>query len=400
MKKLKVLIVDDSALIRKILTEALTGDPSIQVAGIAANGKIALAKIPSVAPDLITLDVEMPEMNGLETLAEIRKLYPNLPVIMFSTLTGPGTQITVDALALGATDYLAKPSNTGSLEATVKAIRDELIPKIKVFCKQTCAVSFPASRALSGGYNLVNGTGAASNLEALPQRVTATGPGSASVPWPTKPASRPVSGPAARVDAVVIGTSTGGPNALTQVLPQLAADFPVPILIVQHMPAGFTTRLAERLDQLSKLSVVEAADGMPIVPGRVYLAPGNFHLTVQRQGTLFKVKLNQDAPECSCRPAVDVLFRSATQNWGGNLLSVVLTGMGQDGMKGCELIREAGGTILSQDEASSVVWGMPGAVCRAGLAHEVLSLADMPAAIDRYARRNRSVGPLQALGAK
>lgn len=396
MKKLKVLIVDDSALIRKMLTEALSGDPSIQVAGIAANGKIALSKIPSVAPDLITLDVEMPEMNGLETLAEIRKLYPDLPVIMFSTLTGPGSQITVDALALGATDYLAKPSNTGSIDATIKAIREELIPKIKVFCKQTCAVSFAASRPAGSGYNLATGSGAPSNVNGLPNRIATNGSGSAVA----KPASRQFSVPSPRIDAVVIGTSTGGPNALTQVLPKLAADFPVPILIVQHMPAGFTARLAERLDQLSKLSVVEAADGMPIVPGRAYLAPGNFHLTVQKKGASLYVKLNQEAPECSCRPAVDVLFRSAVQNWRGNLLSVVLTGMGQDGMKGCELIQEAGGTILSQDEASSVVWGMPGAVCRAGLAHEVLALDDVPAAIDRYARRGRAIGSLQTLGAK
>ncbi|MBL8852489.1 MAG: chemotaxis response regulator protein-glutamate methylesterase [Planctomycetaceae bacterium] len=401
MKKLKVLIVDDSAVVRKVLTEAMASDPSIEVVGIAANGKIALAKIPVLAPDLITLDVEMPEMDGLETLSEIRKLYPTLPVIMFSTLTDRGTQITVDALALGANDYLAKPCNTGSLGATVKAIQDELIPKIKVFCKRSCPLTITTTRsdsAPASGYRLSPGVGQKPSPSGLPSRIVDASPGNPSAAWPTKPASRAFTNPSSRIDAIVIGTSTGGPNALTKVLPLLPADLPVPILIVQHMPPVFTARLAERLDQLSKLSVVEAAEGMPVLPGRAYLAPGDYHMSLQRLGTQIKIKLNQDAPENSCRPAVDVLFRSAIQTWGGNLLAVVLTGMGQDGMKGSEMIRETGGTILAQDEASSVVWGMPGAVSRAGLAHEVLPLADVPAALGRYVRQGRPASSLQTLG--
>jgi two-component system, chemotaxis family, protein-glutamate methylesterase/glutaminase len=402
VKKLKVMIVDDSAVVRKVLTEAMSSDPSIEVVGIAANGKIALAKIPVLKPDIITLDVEMPEMDGLETLAAVRKLYPTLPVIMFSTLTDRGTQITVDALALGANDYLAKPSNTGSLTATVKAIREELIPKIKVFCKQTCALTYPSNQADGGtapGYRLSTGVGAPLNTNGIPNRVAESTSRSAGVSWPTKPVSPSFSQAGQRMDAVVIGTSTGGPNALTQVLPLLPADFPVPILVVQHMPPVFTARLAERLDQLSKLSVVEAVEGMAVVPGRVYLAPGDFHMTVQRQGTSVKIKLNQEAAENSCRPAVDVLFRSAIQTWGGNLMAVVLTGMGQDGMKGSETIRESGGTILAQDEATSVVWGMPGAVCRAGLAHEVLPLMDIPVALERYLKRGRVTHPRPTTGA-
>jgi len=406
VQKLKVLIVDDSAVVRRVLTEALTADPSIEVAGIAANGKIALAKIPTLAPDLITLDVEMPEMDGLETLAEIRKLYPQLPVIMFSTLTDRGAQITVDALALGANDYLAKPSNSGSIGATVKAIQDELIPKIKVFCKHSCALTFAEPQVKADnrpGYRLSSGS-LLMERNGLPLRMVAGSVSQSTSGWASR-ANAVGRGPGPtlnlppRVDAVVIGTSTGGPNALTQVVPKLPADLPVPVLIVQHMPPVFTARLAERLDQLSQLSVVEASDGMAVTPGRVYVAPGDFHMLVQRQGTGYKVKLNQEPPECSCRPAVDVLFRSAVELWGANLLSVVLTGMGQDGMRGCEMIRSAGGLVLAQDEPTSVVWGMPGAVSRAGLAHEVLPLSELPAAMERYIRRGRKANPVPSIGA-
>jgi two-component system chemotaxis response regulator CheB len=201
------------------------------------------------------------------------------------------------------------------------------------------------------------------------------------------------------VDAIVIGTSTGGPNALTQILPKLPADLPVPVLVVQHMPPVFTARLAERLDQLAALQVVEASDGQAVSPGRIYLAPGDYHMMVQRHGTTVKIRLNQEAPECSCRPAVDVLFRSAVGLWGANVLSIILTGMGQDGMKGCQQIRAAGGIVLAQDEATSVVWGMPGAVSRAGLAHDVLPLAELPAAIDRHVRRGRPASPRISIGA-
>jgi two-component system chemotaxis response regulator CheB len=405
VQKLKVLIVDDSAVVRRVLTEALTGDPNIEVVGIAANGKIALAKIPHLLPDLVTLDVEMPEMDGLETLTEIRKAYPSLPVIMFSTLTERGAQITVDALALGANDYLAKPSNSGSVGATVKAIQDELIPKIKVFCKQTCPLTFAEPRsgeAACQGYHLRT-TAAYGDPGGLPSRIGRAVANPSSGGWPTRTLVKDTAGgptqTAPRVDAIVIGTSTGGPNALTQILPKLPADLPVPVLVVQHMPPVFTARLAERLDQLAALQVVEASDGQAVSPGRIYLAPGDYHMMVQRHGTTVKIRLNQEAPECSCRPAVDVLFRSAVGLWGANVLSIILTGMGQDGMKGCQQIRAAGGIVLAQDEATSVVWGMPGAVSRAGLAHDVLPLAELPAAIDRHVRRGRPASPRISIGA-
>ncbi len=379
MDKIRVLIVDDSAIIRRLLTDALAADPMIEVVGIAANGKIALAKIAQLKPDLVTLDIEMPEMDGLETLSEIRKVNKSLPVIMFSTLTERGATATLDALTRGANAYVTTPSNTGSTGATIKRVQDDLIPKIKVFCKRTCpqtlgetTTTFPGTRP-----PLVRTTSDAIYRSLL------------------KPAS---ASPPARVDAIAIGTSTGGPNALSKVLADLPSDLPVPVLIVQHMPPVFTARLAERLNQLSPLTVHEAVDGMKVEAGHAYLAPGDFHLTVARNATEVVVKLNQQAPECSCRPAVDVLFRSAANLYGSNLVAAVLTGMGQDGQCGCELIRQAGGWVIAQDQASSVVWGMPGAVSRAGLANEILPLDAVGRSLEQHARRGLRNSRLQLAG--
>lgn len=344
MQKLRVLIVDDSTVIRRLLSEALSADPEIDVVGVAANGKIALAKLPQLNPDLITLDIEMPEMDGLETLTAVRAKYPKLPIIMFSTLTERGAQTTLEALSRGATDYVTKPSNVGSVGAAIQSVQSELIPKIKVFCKRNSPITLAAHKLEKPTAGLAR-------------------------PIPMAPAAKPT-----RLDALVIGTSTGGPNALAAMLPQIPVDFPLPIFIVQHMPPVFTARLAERLNQLCPITVVEAKDRMVVEPGKAYLAPGDFHMTLRRQGTSTVIVLNQEPPECSCRPAVDVLFRSASQLYAANLMSVVLTGMGQDGMKGCEVIRKAGGYVIAQDEQTSVVWGMPGAVTRSGLAHQVLPL--------------------------
>jgi len=347
MRKIRVLIVDDSTVIRRLLTNALTSDPAIEIAGIAANGKIALAKIPQVVPDIITLDMEMPEMDGLTTLVEIRKLYPKLPVIMFSTLTQRGAGATMEALTKGANDYATKPSNVGSVTAAIETVVSELVPKIKQFCNWT---SKPTSNSIARSALLDRGNRPAEFQPIIPSKLS-------------------------RVDIVVIGVSTGGPNALTTMLPKLPENFPVPILIVQHMPPVFTKHLADRLNQLCNLHVHEAVDGELLEAGGAWLAPGNFHMTLRRQGTQLKSVLNQEQPENSCRPAVDVLFRSAAKLFGANVLSVVMTGMGQDGQRGCDAIRKAGGRVIVQDEATSVVWGMPGAVVNAGLAHKILPLS-------------------------
>ena len=346
MRPIRVLIVDDSTVIRRLLSDALSADPAIEIAGIAANGKIALSKIPQLNPDLITLDMEMPEMDGLTTLVEIRKLYPKLPVIMFSTLTQRGAEATLEALFKGANDYVTKPANVGSVSVAIAKVTNELVPKIKQFCNWTTPATTKSIQH-DGGTN--PGTRFPTASSHLPSKVS-------------------------RVDIVVIGVSTGGPNALSAMLPGIPANFPVPILIVQHMPPVFTKHLSDRLNQLSSLHVHEATDGDLLVPGGAWLAPGNFHMKLRRQGTQLNAVLNQEPPECSCRPAVDVLFRSAVDLFGANVLSVVMTGMGQDGLRGCGAIRQAGGRVVVQDEATSVVWGMPGAIADAGLAHKILPL--------------------------
>jgi two-component system chemotaxis response regulator CheB len=338
MGKIRVLIVDDSVVVRRVVAEELSADPEIEVAGAAANGLIAIAKMTQVCPDLVTLDVEMPEMDGLTALAQIRKTHPKVPVIMFSALTERGAAATLDALALGASDYFTKPTGACGPDESRQLIRTELIPAIKALCKDKLAPKL------------------------LPQSVGPT----------TLPTSRTSAG---RVDVVAVGLSTGGPNALAEMFRVLPADFPVPLLIVQHMPPTFTRLLAERLTATSRLPAEEATSGAVLRPGRALIAPGDYHMIVARDGTQVRAILHRDPAENSCRPAVDPLFRSIAKVYGPNCLAVVLTGMGQDGLRGCEEIHAAGGQVIVQDEASSVVWGMPGFVARAGLADKVLPLA-------------------------
>jgi two-component system, chemotaxis family, protein-glutamate methylesterase/glutaminase len=360
MQKTRILIVDDSVVIRRMLQDALEADSSLEVVGAAANGRIALSKIPQVNPDLITLDVEMPVMDGLETLVELRKTYPRLPVIMFSTVTERGASATLDALALGANDYVTKPANVGGLDKALNRVREELIPKIKALCAPALARSLTETPGQRGLASL------------SPFRAT-----------------QPRLQPAVRLDVLAIGVSTGGPNALADVIPELPKDFPVPVVIVQHMPPIFTRFLAERLAARSKISVVEGSAGAALSPGQAVIAPGDHHMVVERAGLSVRIRTNQDPPENSCRPAVDVLFRSVASAFGSHSLGVIMTGMGQDGLRGCETIRAAGGQILAQDEASSVVWGMPGFVARAGLADKVLPLGEIASEVMRRVNQYR-----------
>lgn len=338
MPKTRVLVVDDAVIIRRIVSEVVEADPDLELAGWASNGRIGLAKIPQINPDCIILDVEMPEMDGLETLAEIRKSYPLLPVIMFSTLTGRGATKTLEALARGATDYVTKPANVGSVSECLERLRTELLPKIKTYAASRHAVPRAAGRTDKV-------------LPLLRSRAAGHTP-----------------------EIVVIAASTGGPNALSAVVPALPGDFPLPVVIVQHMPPIFTELFAKRLDEISALTVREAAEATELMPGHVYIAPGGKHLELSKGLRTVTLKLTEDPPENSCRPAADVLFRSAVRIYGGAVLGVVLTGMGQDGLRGCQGIIEAGGRVLAQDQASSVVWGMPGAVTQAGLPEQVLAL--------------------------
>lgn len=340
--------MDDAVVVRRLVSDVLGADPEIEVVGIAATGRIALQKIPQVNPDVVTMDIEMPDMDGIETVRALRQTHPHLPVIMFSTLTERGAAATLEALSAGASDYVTKPANVGSVALAQQRVREELIPRVKQLARRAgLATAAPKVAAVTPS-------------PAVRPKVTTSRPG-----------------------IVAIGVSTGGPNALAALIPALPADLRTPVVIVQHMPPMFTRLLAERLNGQSALEVREATADMLVTPGTVTIAPGDYHMVLERRGAAVRVALNQNPPENSCRPAVDPLFRSVVALYGPRTLGVILTGMGQDGLRGCECIHDAGGQILAQDEASSVVWGMPGFVARAGLPDRVLPLSEMAAEITR-----------------
>ena len=371
MNRIRVLVIDDAVVVRKIVTDALSADPEIEVVGAAANGKIGLAKFEQLKPDLVTMDVEMPEMDGIETVRQLRKAGSTVPVVMFSTLTTRGATAALDALAAGASDYVTKPANVGSVTAAQARIREELIPRIKALCAR--------HRAPAAGL-----------LQPPPTR-TLTAADAPVFLRPARISREPI-------QAVLIGVSTGGPNALAEVFPHLSGELPVPILVVQHMPPVFTRLLADRLSAMSRLPVREATAGEPILPGTAYIAPGDYHLEIAPPALNGPptASLTRGEPEHSCRPAVDVLFRSAVRVFGGATLGVILTGMGNDGVEGCRQIVAAGGSVIAQDQASSVVWGMPGAAARAGLAEQLLPLKEIAAAINRRVIESRSPRRLSA----
>jgi two-component system chemotaxis response regulator CheB len=362
MPPIAVMVVDDSVVVRRLVSDVLNEDPDIEVVGTAPNGRIALAKMPQLNPDVISLDVEMPVMDGLETLRELRKTYPDVPVIMFSTLTERGAAATLEALELGAQDYVTKPANVGTVQASMASVREQLVPRIKALHRST----------------------ARGRLAALPHQASTSAP-RAATPTAT-PALRSGQPPQA-VGIVVLGVSTGGPDALATVLPALPASFPVPVVVVQHMPPTFTRLLAQRLDGRSALEVREAQHGDAVTAGRVLLAPGDFHLRLHRGANGVVARLDQGTPENFCRPAVDALFRSAAQVYGPACLAVVLTGMGSDGARGAAEIVDAGGQVIAQDQATSVVWGMPGAVTQAGLVSELVPLPSVAASLTRRVAR-------------
>ncbi|HEX3745267.1 MAG TPA: chemotaxis response regulator protein-glutamate methylesterase [Bryobacteraceae bacterium] len=343
-QKIRVLVVDDSVVIRRLVCHALGEDPGVDVVGVAANGRIALSRIPQLNPDVITLDIEMPEMDGLEMLRQLRRSDRSIPVVMFSTMTERGASATFEALSLGADDYVTKASNAGSLDVSLAHLRQELIPKIRQFFQVVQPQALPRESARLAP---------ASTLARSQRR------------------------------AVAIGVSTGGPAALARVIPQFPERFPLPIFIVQHMPPLFTRLLAERLDTLTPLAVEEGADGELATAGRIYLAPGDRHMRVVDSAYGPSIVLDQGPPLNSCRPAVDALFGSLAEVYGPAVVAAVLTGMGHDGLVGVQRLAARGACILAQDEESSVVWGMPGAVAGAGVAHQILPLDAIVPAILR-----------------
>jgi two-component system, chemotaxis family, protein-glutamate methylesterase/glutaminase len=337
---IRVLVVDDSVVVRRMLTDVLSSDSRISVVGTAPNGTIALQKLGQLSPDVVILDVEMPDMDGIETVTRLRVDYPKLPVIMCSSLTERGAEITLRALAAGATDYVTKPSAAVSQQDGLSAFKSELLSSVLVLGEARASLPLQAWSS--------------------PAR-----PGVVAI-------RREPSGE--RICAVGIGCSTGGPNALAKLFGRLPPDLPIPIFIVQHMPPVFTRLLADSLTASSCVPVHEAEHGMVVEPGHAYIAPGDYHMVLGRDGVKIVTRLNQAPPENSCRPAVDVLFRSLASIFGGGALACVLTGMGRDGAHGAGDIVAAGGAVLVQSSESCVVPSMPDAVASAGLAEIALPL--------------------------
>jgi two-component system chemotaxis response regulator CheB len=344
-RKIRVLVIDDSALVRKLLTELLGSDPGIEVVGAAADAFIAREKIKSLNPDVLTLDVEMPKMDGVTFLRNLMRLHP-MPVVMVSSLTDHGAEVTLDALSVGAVDYLPKPKV--DLAATLGEYREELLEKIR------SAAGARVRRYDAGGQ--------------VAPRLTADAVLAKAAPLNFRTTDR----------LIAIGASTGGTEAIKDVLLEMPPDAPG-IVIAQHIPKAFSTPFAERMNRSCAMTVCEAQDNQQIRPGHVYIAPGDRHLVVVRSGARWICRLDDGPPVNRHKPSVDVLFRSVAQQAGGNAIGVLLTGMGRDGAQGLKEMREAGSPTLVQDEATSVVWGMPGAAVEIGAAAEVLPLPKIAA---------------------
>lgn len=353
----RILVVDDSAVIRGLLTRVLEADPEVSVVASVGNGKMAISAVGRQPIDVVVLDIEMPVMDGLTALPQILKASPKTKVIIASTLTKRNADVSIRALRDGASDYITKPSSTRDLHSA-DAFKRDLLAKVK-------ALGLAARGRKPGpGFRPDGARGATAERTRAPLRTA--GPVK-TLPMPS----------AFRPEVLAIGSSTGGPQALFTVLSSLGGPPRVPILLTQHMPATFTTILAEHLSRQTGVPAVEAVDRMPIKPGRVHVAPGDYHMLVEPTGTGAILRLSQSAPVNFCRPAVDPMMDSLVRVYGGRVLSLILTGMGHDGLGGCRQVSGKGGVVVAQDEATSTVWGMPGAVSHAGIANAILPLGEI-----------------------
>jgi two-component system, chemotaxis family, protein-glutamate methylesterase/glutaminase len=351
-RRIRVLIVDDSALVRSLLTDILSGDPAIEVVGVASDAHVAREKIKQLNPDVLTLDVEMPKMDGITFLKNLMRLRP-MPVVMVSSLTERGADVTLDALAIGAIDYLSKPKI--DLAATLGDYSEELIEKIKIASRASVRALDPHRAQL---------------LESPPRF-------SADAVLPKAPGT----GQLRTTDRIIaIGASTGGTEAIKAVLTRLPPDAPG-VVIAQHIPKAFSTPFAKRMNDCCQVTVYEAENGQQVLAGHAYIAPGDQHLMVVRDGTRYVLRLDDGVPVNRHKPSVDVLFRSVAQNAGRNAIGVILTGMGKDGAKGLKEMLDAGSQTIAQDEATSVVWGMPGEAVSLGAAQHVVALDSVAAKI-------------------
>ncbi len=372
---IRVLIADDSSIMRRMIAQSLNSHTDFGSIYSAKDGAEAIAFFKSQKPDVILLDVEMPKVSGLDTLKSIRELDKKIPVIMFG-MNSPGSVAERNAaIEAGATDYVNKPANAGHINSVLDYLQKQVVSRLLEWGNRSMQCNHPKvsdlqvdlERSLPANADYVKRI----QVDALTSAATAT----------TKKLNETFS-------VVAIGASTGGPNALAELICQLPANIGVPILIVQHMPPLFTQLLAERLDQRSALKVQEGFDDAVLKPGEVWIAPGDEHMTVVRHENNVVLKTDKNPPENASRPAINVLFRSLAKVYGSHCLAVILTGMGRDGTAGCRALKESGAEILVQNEASSVVWGMPGSVVASGLADSVLNLQNIAQTIVR-----RTIGP-------
>jgi two-component system chemotaxis response regulator CheB len=356
MAPIRILVADGSAVARREIAHMLGSDPQLELVALTPTGRITLEKTEQLRPEIVVLELSLEDMSGLEVLKALRRQFPRVPVLIFSALTESKGNLTMDALAHGASDYITKPAAAGGAPMLQQA-REQLITKIKELH---------------------------SRIQAEPPKFV-----------PTRKRHELAKSPARqpRIGVVVIGASTGGPNMLVDVITALPADFPVPVLIAQHMPPVFTKLFAERLDTITPLHVREAVAGEQLRTGQIWIAPGDYHLALAREGPIVKLVTHRGPMENSCRPAADVLFRSAAATYGAGVLAVVMTGMGQDGMKGCQAVSQAGGRIVVQDPETCVVGSMPQAVLQAGLAHQVVPLKNLGEEIVRRVTRALAVQP-------
>lgn len=354
-RPLRCLVVDDSALYRKVVRDVLAAIPGVEVVGVANDGARAVEQIEALRPDLVTLDLEMPRLDGIGVLKELQRKGIEVAAIMVSAFTTSGAKTTTEALSLGAFDFILKPTTNSLAESTLQ-LRHDLTPKVNA--ARLRGLATPATRTAPSSTTT---SSTPSQRPAIPAR-----------PLPPKPRL-----PNLRPEIVAIGVSTGGPQALTQLLPKLPANFPVPIVIVQHMPPMFTKSLADDLDKRCQLRVSEGTQGQPVRRGEIIIAPGGRMMRVVKQATGPVIQLTDDPPERNCKPSVDFLFRSVASGYGARALAVVLTGMGDDGTLGAKQIKAAGGMVLAQDEATCVVYGMPKSIVENNLADDVLSLSQI-----------------------
>ncbi|WP_149495064.1 protein-glutamate methylesterase/protein-glutamine glutaminase [Roseiconus lacunae] len=377
--EIRVLLCDDSSVMRRLLKASMQSEPRLNVVFEAENGLEAVSNVTKVKPDVIIMDVEMPVMDGVDAVREIRKLSRTVPIIMFSSLTSRGAEASFDAIEAGASDFATKPIGAGHISKAMASVRRDLIPKVMQWAQ-------PHVQPVLSKLEQVNPSSIQAAPSPAPASIPAVGSQSDSV--------RPLVKSAGGIAAVGVGVSTGGPQALMKLLGGLPKDFSTPILITQHMPPVFTGLLAGRLASQTGRPIREATDGESLSSGAVLIAPGDYHMTVARVQSTVVVKLDQNPPVNSCRPSVDPMFDSLADCFGNQTLGVILTGMGQDGMNGAKRLRDCGAPVIAQDEQSSVVWGMPGQIVKAGLATKVLPIDQMANEVTRIVLAEKSASTI------